>query len=83
MTIRRKITANDGIKKPKDEKADKHSNAMLKSRVLMGGREEKPWEVIAWEVPGRRSWVCHVTCTEGGDYKGSVSLLKTDISFLC
>ena len=49
MTIRSKITANDGIKKLKDEKTDKHSSAILKWRV---GREETPWEVSLKEVIG-------------------------------
>ena len=43
MTIRRKITVNDGIKKAKDEKADKHSSAMLKWRVQ--GEERSYWKV--------------------------------------
>ena len=33
MTIRRKTTVNEGIKKAKDGKAEKHSSAMLKWRV--------------------------------------------------
>ena len=69
MTIRRKITANDGIKKAKDGKADKHSSAMMKWRVY---------------GEGRRILECHVTCTESGRVRFFTKIfnLKTDLSFL-